>query len=66
MPPLFRFLKTRGGVDATEMNRVFNMGIGMVVIVPAGADKAVAGGAYRWKPFPIGRVVEGNREVHIV
>ena len=32
-PPLFRFLKERGGVDWMEMHRVFNMGIGMVVIV---------------------------------
>lgn len=65
-PPLFRFLKEHGGVDAAEMPRVFNMGIGMVAVVPAGTDKAVARGAYRWNPFLIGRVVEGNREVHIV
>jgi phosphoribosylformylglycinamidine cyclo-ligase len=66
VPPLFRFLKMRGGVDMTEMHRVFNMGVGMVVVVPAGTDKAVGRGDYRWKPFPIGRVIEGNREVHIV
>jgi phosphoribosylformylglycinamidine cyclo-ligase len=66
LPPLFRFLKTRGGVEMEEMHRVFNMGIGMVVIVPAGADKAVASGSYRWDPFPIGRVIEGDRKVHVV
>jgi phosphoribosylformylglycinamidine cyclo-ligase len=66
VPPLFGFLEARGGVDPTEMPRVFNMGIGMVVIVPAGTDAAVAGGSYRWKPFSIGRVIEGNREVRIV
>ena len=60
VPPLFRFLKKRGGVEWTEMHRVFNMGIGMVVIVPAGADEAVARGSYRWRPFPIGRVVAGK------
>jgi phosphoribosylformylglycinamidine cyclo-ligase len=66
VPPLFGFLETRGGVDPTEMPRVFNMGIGMVVIVPAGTDAAVARGSYRWDPFPIGRVINGNREVRIV
>lgn len=65
-PPLFKFLEERGGVDRTEMNRVFNRGIGMVVIVPAGTDKAVARGVYRWSPFPIGRVIAGDRKVHIV
>jgi phosphoribosylformylglycinamidine cyclo-ligase len=65
-PPLFKFLEKRGGVDRTEMNRVFNMGIGMVVIVPAGTDKAVARGSYRWDPFPIGRVIAGDKKVHIV
>ncbi len=66
LPPLFRFLKTRGAVDMTEMHRVFNMGIGMVVIVPAGADEAIGQGSYRWDPFPIGRVTAGDRKVRIV
>jgi phosphoribosylformylglycinamidine cyclo-ligase len=66
VPPLFRFLEERGGVDRTEMYRVFNMGIGMVVIVSAGADAAVERGSYRWAPFPIGRVIEGSREVRML
>ena len=36
--PIFELIAQRGGVDAAEMHRVFNMGIGMVVIVPAGLD----------------------------
>jgi phosphoribosylformylglycinamidine cyclo-ligase len=36
--PVFGWLKRTGNVDATEMARTFNCGIGMVVIVPA--DKA--------------------------
>ncbi len=32
-PPLFRFLSENGCVDRTEMYRVFNMGIGMTLIV---------------------------------
>lgn len=32
-PPIFRFLQDHGGVDEQEMWRVFNMGIGYVMIV---------------------------------
>jgi len=35
MPELFRWLLMKGGVDDAEMVRVFNCGIGMVVIVSA-------------------------------
>ena len=66
VPPLFKFLKERGLVDWMEMHRVFNMGIGMVVIADPGAMDALAHGAYRWNPFPVGRVVEGDKKVHIV
>ena len=38
-PPLFDFLRQQGGIDPDEMDRVFNLGIGYVLIVrPAFAD----------------------------
>lgn len=40
MPPLFKWLQEHGGVADAEMHRVFNCGIGMVVIVSA--DQAEA------------------------
>ena len=41
LPPLFQWLQTQGQVADAEMHRVFNCGIGMVVIV-AEADAGVA------------------------
>jgi len=42
MPPLFSWLQREGGVADTEMQRVFNCGIGMAVLVDAqDADAAV-------------------------
>lgn len=37
VPPLFRLIQERGGVGEAEMFRVFNMGVGFVLIVAPGA-----------------------------
>ena len=43
LPPLFRLLLARGDVPLAEARRVFNLGLGMLVIVaPADADRARA------------------------
>lgn len=42
LPPLFDWLKTEGGIESQEMYRVFNCGIGMVLVVPASEANAVA------------------------
>jgi phosphoribosylformylglycinamidine cyclo-ligase len=42
LPPLFAWLQKEGAVADNEMHRVFNCGIGMVVVVPAGAAEAIA------------------------
>ncbi len=34
VPPIFSFLQKKGNVSEAEMFRVFNMGIGMIVVVP--------------------------------
>jgi len=42
VPPVQQVLIGRGGIAADEAERVFNLGIGMVVVVPAdSADAAV-------------------------
>jgi phosphoribosylformylglycinamidine cyclo-ligase len=41
--PIFDLIAARGGVGAEEMERTFNLGVGMVAVVAAGAaDRAVA------------------------
>ena len=43
MPAVFPWLQSLGDIDAAEMYRVFNMGIGMVLIVgPLYADHIMA------------------------
>jgi len=40
VPPIFQLIQQRGNVDQNEMYRVFNMGIGMVIICsPGDADR---------------------------
>ncbi len=40
--PVFRFLEKRGGVPHREMFNIYNMGIGMIVVLPAAeAPKAI-------------------------
>ncbi len=59
LPPLFQWLQKAGNVDAQEMYRVFNCGIGMVVVVSA--DDAATALAHLQASgetvFTIGRIV---------
>ncbi|MGN6579798.1 MAG: phosphoribosylformylglycinamidine cyclo-ligase [Bordetella sp.] len=42
MPQLFQWLQQQGGVADGEMHRVFNCGIGMVLVVPAAQADAIS------------------------
>ena len=62
IPALFKLIQERGEVARNEMFRVFNMGIGMVVIV----DKQDIGRLQKAIPEPtfiIGELVEGKHKV---
>jgi phosphoribosylformylglycinamidine cyclo-ligase len=68
VPPVFRFIADAGGVDREEMYRVFNMGIGMVVIVrphDAGRAEELLRKAGE-RPARIGHVRRGIRGVQLV
>lgn len=58
VPPLFRWLQDAGGVADAEMFRTFNMGVGMVAVVPAGdVAKALAAVPDAWV---LGEIVAGE------
>jgi phosphoribosylformylglycinamidine cyclo-ligase len=63
--PVFRFLHREGNVEVDEMLRVFNMGIGMVLVVGPAEVERVARRleAVRQKFYFIGNVVEGSGKV---
>jgi phosphoribosylformylglycinamidine cyclo-ligase len=63
IPAVFSLLEQHGNIDRREMYRVFNMGIGMIFIIPSGDRPGLAKGHFRWDPFPIGMVVKGKGEV---
>ena len=62
VPMIFRFLQNQGKVDTDEMYRVFNMGIGFVVIIPKrDYDKAKKVlNAIHQKYYEIGVVRKGS------
>jgi phosphoribosylformylglycinamidine cyclo-ligase len=41
VPPVFRWLQGLGNIDSDEMDRVFNMGVGLALVVPAAHEAAV-------------------------
>ena len=67
-PPIFGEIRRLGAVDEAEMAAVFNLGIGMVLVVDPDALSAVteavtkAGGS----ALEVGRVTEGDGRVELV
>jgi phosphoribosylformylglycinamidine cyclo-ligase len=64
-PPLFTHLQQLGGVEQDEMMRTFNMGIGLIAVIPAEKikkAKAILNRANE-RHCLIGRVVRGERKV---
>lgn len=67
VPEVFGEIQRLGGVEEGEMFRVFNMGLGMVLVVPKeGVDKAVeALKGMGEEPLVVGEVVKGERGVEL-
>ena len=68
VPPIFQAIARLGHVEREEMYRVFNMGIGLILVVPASAAQAViaratALGDPAWQ---IGTIVSSTGDVPLV
>jgi phosphoribosylformylglycinamidine cyclo-ligase len=63
VPPLFRLLSNAAKIGPEELHQVFNMGIGMVLIV---ADKDAARAAKLAGGKIIGKIVKGSRCVKLI
>lgn len=65
--PVFRFLEEKGNIPHREMFNIFNMGIGMVVVLPESeVQKAITIlQSHGEKASVIGRIVKGNKNVLI-
>lgn len=63
--PIFEHMQKIGNIEHAEMMRTFNMGIGMILVVPAKKFKKVQGILDRAgeKGHVIGRIVKGERKV---
>jgi len=61
-PPVFSFIQGASGASPDEMRRTFNMGIGMTLVVPAGADGEVTelASAHGFEAVRIGTVDAGE------
>jgi phosphoribosylformylglycinamidine cyclo-ligase len=66
-PNIFKFLQDMGNIDRDEMFRVFNMGIGMVMITSPGQFSKLEriAGELKEKVYDIGTVKSGNGKVII-
>jgi phosphoribosylformylglycinamidine cyclo-ligase len=62
VPPLFRTLQEAGGVARGEMDRVFNMGVGMIAVVDPSNVSAVteAADAHGIETWTIGSIGAGE------
>ncbi|QNK56604.1 phosphoribosylformylglycinamidine cyclo-ligase [Paenibacillus sp. PAMC21692] len=63
--PIFGLMQDKGAISNRDMFTTFNMGIGLVIVVPADqAEKAIkVSGELGEKAYRIGTVTEGNRVV---
>ncbi len=64
IPPIFNIIRDMGGVDENEMLRVFNMGIGMAIIVPEKESKEIVDHleALGERAYIIGRIKDREAE----
>jgi len=67
MPEVFKIIQKKARIDTKEMYSTFNMGIGMILVVPKNDAARACGILNRFKldSYVIGEILEGDREVII-
>ena len=67
-PTIFSFLQEHGNIETGEMYRVFNMGIGYILLVrPAFADSIMAHLEQLGEsPIVLGEITDGSGKVHVI
>jgi phosphoribosylformylglycinamidine cyclo-ligase len=64
IPPIFSLIQKKGNIEEAEMYRVFNMGIGMIIVCSLQqADRAMAALP---QSTAIGKVIESNKAEQII
>jgi phosphoribosylformylglycinamidine cyclo-ligase len=65
LPPLFATLQEAGGVSTEEMRNVFNLGVGLIAVLPAEAVPAAqaAAAAEGVSTWTMGEIRPGARTV---
>jgi phosphoribosylformylglycinamidine cyclo-ligase len=63
VPPVFKFLREAGNVEPSEMHRTFNMGLGLIAVVPpqAAQDIVERVAGMNEKGYVIGEVVQNRK-----
>jgi phosphoribosylformylglycinamidine cyclo-ligase len=57
--PIFKLMQQLGNIGDVEMHRAFNMGVGLVVVAPAGLESAVAAAFAPFEVWQLGHVDSG-------
>jgi phosphoribosylformylglycinamidine cyclo-ligase len=54
--PVFHWMQQLGNIEHEEMHRVFNMGVGLVIVAPPGQQAALAQAMEPFRVWELGRV----------
>ncbi|BCJ87151.1 phosphoribosylformylglycinamidine cyclo-ligase [Effusibacillus dendaii] len=65
--PIFDLIRQKGDISAVDMFRTFNMGIGLIAVVPErqATDFVAEANRLGEKAYPIGTIVKGDKQVLI-
>jgi len=67
--PIFNLIKEKGRIEEKEMFRIFNMGIGMVIVLSKNEilkAKDYLSRKYKLKSWVIGEVIRGMKKVEVI